>query len=92
MAETTDIIVNAANSQLGHGGGLARAISVAGGPIVNSDSKEFISTYGEVRTGETCYTSSGKLKAKYLLHTVGPRWYDFSDADRSEERRVGKEC
>lgn len=90
--EATDLVVNAANSALGHGGGLARALSIAGGPTVNAESKKYIEEYGEIRTGETCYTTAGKMKNGLLLHTVGPRWYDFKEGEQKDARTLLKEC
>jgi len=68
-----DIIVNAANEYLSHGGGVALAISQAGGPIINKESKEWIKKNGHLEVGGTAVTSAGNLKAKWIIHVVGPR-------------------
>lgn len=62
--EDTEAIVNAANSYLKHGGGLARAISLNGGPQINEESQAYIKKHGPIRTGEVGVTSGGNLKAK----------------------------
>ena len=75
-AEKVDAIVNAANSQLQHGGGVAWTISRRGGEIIQSESKEWIQKYGEVSHTEPAYTSAGDLPCKYVIHAVGPIWGD----------------
>lgn len=72
--EDTDAIVNAANSHLAHGGGVAAAIVRAGGYEIQKESNEYIAKNGPVSTGEAAVTGAGKLKAKYVIHTVGPVW------------------
>ncbi len=67
-----DAIVNAANEHLSHGGGVAGAISRKGGPIIQVQSNEWVKTHGIVKTGTAAITSGGSLKAKYVIHTVGP--------------------
>jgi O-acetyl-ADP-ribose deacetylase (regulator of RNase III) len=65
-----DAIVNAANSHLQHGGGVAGAIVRKGGEIIQEESNRI----GYVPVGECAITSGGKLKARYVIHAVGPRW------------------
>mgnify|MGYP001304138452 CR=1 FL=1 len=65
-----DAIVNAANSYLQHGGGVAGAIVRKGGHIIQEESNRI----GFVPVGECAITSGGNLKARYVIHTVGPRW------------------
>ena len=64
-----DAIVNAANKHLKHGGGVAGAIVRKGGSIIQEESDRI----GYVPTGNAAMTSAGMLKAKYVIHTVGPR-------------------
>ncbi len=64
-----DAIVNAANSYLQHGGGVAGAISRKGGPVIQQESNAI----GYVPVGECAITSGGRLRAPYVIHTVGPR-------------------
>ena len=64
-----DAIVNAANSHLQHGGGVAGAIVRKGGQIVQEESNKI----GFVPVGGAAVTTGGKLKARYVIHAVGPR-------------------
>jgi len=68
--EPTDAIVNPANNYLKHGGGVAGAIVSKGGSIIQQESDKI----GYVETGRSVITTGGKLKAKYVIHTVGPLW------------------
>ncbi len=68
--ERVDAIVNAANENLIHGGGLAAAIVRKGGNIIQEESDRL----GRVPTGQARATTGGKLHAKYVIHAVGPRW------------------
>jgi O-acetyl-ADP-ribose deacetylase len=74
--ETVDAIVNAANSQLQHGGGVAWAISRAGGPKIQQESDEWIRRHGPVSHAEPAYTSGGNMPCRYVIHAVGPVWGD----------------
>jgi O-acetyl-ADP-ribose deacetylase (regulator of RNase III) len=64
-----DAIVNAANSHLQHGGGVAGAIVRRGGQIIQEESDRI----GFVAVGHAAVTGAGKLPARYVIHTVGPR-------------------
>jgi len=68
-----DAIVNAANSHLAHGGGVAGAIVRKGGSIIQEESNLWIKSRGIVPAGSCAITSAGILPAKYVIHAVGPR-------------------
>jgi O-acetyl-ADP-ribose deacetylase len=65
----TDAIVNAANSQLILGAGVAGAIRTKGGPSI----QEECNAIGHCPVGEAVITGGGKLKARHVIHAVGPR-------------------
>ncbi len=72
-----DAIVNAANSRLQHGGGVAGAIVRKGGRVIQDESDRI----GCVPVGSAAVTSGGNLKARYVIHAVGPRMGE-GDEDR----------
>ncbi|HJS19023.1 MAG TPA: macro domain-containing protein [Anaerolineales bacterium] len=78
--EEVDAIVNAANEQLQHGGGVAWAISKKGGPAIQLESDQWIRQHGPVRHSHPAWTSGGRLPAKYVIHAVGPVWDDTQSA------------
>jgi O-acetyl-ADP-ribose deacetylase (regulator of RNase III) len=72
-----DAIVNAANSHLEHGGGVAGAIARQGGEAIQKESDRI----GYVPVGNAVITSGGSLLCKYIIHAVGPRMGE-GDEDR----------
>jgi O-acetyl-ADP-ribose deacetylase (regulator of RNase III) len=70
--ETTDALVNAANSSLLGGGGVDGAIHRAGGPAILAECKQIVSRIGRLPAGKAVITNGGRLAAKYVIHTVGP--------------------
>lgn len=70
--ETTEAIVNAANSSLLGGGGVDGAIHRTGGPSVLKECKQIVTEIGTLPAGKAVLTTGGRLPAKYVIHTVGP--------------------
>lgn len=70
--ETTDAIVNAANSSLMGGGGVDGAIHRAGGPAILAECKTVVSRIGHLPAGQAVITTAGHLRARHVIHTVGP--------------------
>ncbi len=85
--DEVDAIVNAANEQLQHGGGVAWAISKRGGPTVQKESDEWIHKHGPVPHSHPAWTLGGLLPAKYIIHAVGPVWGD-GDEDKKLSKAV----
>jgi len=84
--QNTEAIVNAANSSLLGGGGVDGAIHRAGGPAILEECKQIRATQGELPTGQAVITGGGRLKAKHVIHTVGPIWHG-GDAGEEEALR-----
>lgn len=83
--QTVDAIVNAANSSLEHGGGVAAAILRAGGPIIRTESRAWVRDHGPVEHAHPAYTRAGKMPCKWVIHAVGPIW-----GSQDEEAKLQK--
>ena len=81
-----DAIVNAANSSLLGGGGVDCAIHRAGGQEILKECIQIRQKQGGCNVGEAVITNAGKLPAKKVIHTVGPRWHD-NNSDAEEKLR-----
>jgi O-acetyl-ADP-ribose deacetylase len=68
----TDAIVNAANSGLWAGGGVCGAIHRAAGPSLGEACKQVVAESGPVRVGQAAITPGGALRARHVIHAVGP--------------------
>ncbi len=75
---STDAIVNAANAQLILGGGVAGAIRRKGGPKIQEECNNIGGTF----TGGAVITTGGELKAKNVIHAVGPRMGEGNEDDK----------
>lgn len=75
----TDAIVNAANTRLQLGGGVAGAIRRRGGPSIQEECNRI----GPIGVGEAVITGGGNLKARYVIHAVGPKM-----GEGDEERKL----
>ena len=73
LEEQVDGIVNAANSHLAHGGGVAAAISAAAGAELDADGDRVVRERGPVPVGSAVLTTAGRLPFKGVIHAVGPR-------------------
>jgi O-acetyl-ADP-ribose deacetylase (regulator of RNase III) len=90
--QTTDAIVNAANSGLMGGGGVDGAIHRAGGPAILEECKEIVARQGRLPTGKAVITTGGNLKARHVIHTVGPVWHGGSKSEAELLRSAYYEC
>eukprot|EP00698_Gefionella_okellyi_P004242 TRINITY_DN13939_c0_g1_i1.p1 TRINITY_DN13939_c0_g1~~TRINITY_DN13939_c0_g1_i1.p1 ORF type:complete len:489 (-),score=132.15 TRINITY_DN13939_c0_g1_i1:65-1486(-) len=85
--EKVDAIVNAANSHLAHGAGLAGAIVSAGGREIQDESDAYILEHGPLEDARVAVTGAGRLPCQHVLHAVGPVW---STGKRGEPETLQK--
>ena len=97
--QEVDAIVNAANQHLAGGGGVDGAIHRRGGPDIMADTRRRYPN--GCLTGSAVISTAGKLRAKYVIHAVGPRWGDGLHGEpdllrgafrQSFELAVGHDC
>ena len=72
--EDVDVIVNAANRHLQHGGGIAWAIVRRGGPSIQRDSDAWVHAHGLVPHEHPAMTTAGDMPSCFVFHAVGPVW------------------
>jgi len=83
-----DAIVNAANPQLAHGGGVAGAIVRKGGVIIQQESDIWVRARGPVPVGWAAITSAGSLAARYVIHAVGPRMGEGNEDEKLKRATI----
>jgi O-acetyl-ADP-ribose deacetylase (regulator of RNase III) len=91
-SETSDAIVNAANSSLLGGGGVDGAIHQAGGPAILAECRQIVSRIGSLPAGQAVITSGGNLPAKYVIHTVGPVYRGGEQGEPEKLASCHREC
>ena len=74
LKENVDAIVNAANKDLNHIGGLAYAILTAAGGAMQTECRQYIATNGPVQPGSAVCLGAGTLSHKHIIHAVSPIW------------------
>ena len=90
--ETTEAIVNAANSYLLGGGGVDGAIHRAGGPSILQECKRIVAKIGTLPAGKAVITTGGRLAAKYVIHTVGPVYREGRQHEAEALASCYREC
>ena len=81
--ENTDGIVNAANENLEHWGGLAYVLRQARGPTMDEECRSYIKQNGSLKTSEVMHTSGGRdIRSMHILHAAGPMWLSESYRER----------
>ena len=84
LSETmVDAIVNAANADLQHGGGVAGAIVRKGGKTIQHESDAWVREFGKVTQERPALTTAGTLPSQFVIHAVGPVW-----GEGDEERKL----
>ncbi len=87
--QQVDAIVNAANKDLQHGGGVAGAIASAAGPTLQRESDRWIDEHGRLQDGRAAVTGAGELPCRHVIHVAGP----VHDPDRDDnESRLRAAC
>ena len=80
----TDVIVNAANAQLIMGGGVAGAIRRKGGPSIQEECNQIGGTF----VGGAVITMGGDLKARHVIHAVGPRMGEGNEDEKLKNATI----
>lgn len=79
LTVSVDVIVNAANVNLLHGGGIARQIVEQGGEIIQEECNQFIKEHGMLDSGMVAPTTAGNLPYHAIVHAVGPKMGDGNE-------------
>ncbi|XP_016048066.2 protein mono-ADP-ribosyltransferase PARP14 isoform X2 [Erinaceus europaeus] len=88
-----EVVVNSANEDLKHIGGLAAALLKAAGPELQADCDQIVKTKGKILPGSATISKAGKLPYRHVIHAVGPRWTQH-EAQRCVDqlKRTVEEC
>src|SRR5680860_1717832 len=78
-SQGVDAVVNAANPELQHGGGVAHSLTIAGGADVQSQSDDWVERHGPLGPGGAAVTGGGNLPAEHIIHVVGPVYGEGQD-------------
>lgn len=87
--QDVEVVVNAANEHLSHGGGVAAALARAGGSVVQHESDAWVAKHGLVQQGTAAITSAGAMPASHIVHVVGPRYLEGRDNEALLRQAVG---
>ncbi|CAC5392514.1 Protein mono-ADP-ribosyltransferase PARP15 [Mytilus coruscus] len=71
---SVDVIVNAANKDLVHSGGLAKVLINKGGNSIQQECDQYTKRHGQLSEGEVFCSGPGSLHCKHIVHAVGPIW------------------
>jgi O-acetyl-ADP-ribose deacetylase (regulator of RNase III) len=80
--QDVEAVVNAANTSLLGGGGVDGAIHRAGGPAILAECRDIVAALGRCATGQAVITTGGKLRARFVIHAVGPVWHGGRRGER----------
>lgn len=87
--EEVDAIVNAGNSQLAHGGGVAGAIVSRGGKTIQDESSDWVRQHGPVTCDTPAITGAGQLPSRFVIHVVGPVWGEGDEDEKLSKAVTG---
>ncbi|XP_071137975.1 protein mono-ADP-ribosyltransferase PARP14-like [Mytilus edulis] len=76
-----DVIVNGANKDLNHSGGLAKVLILKGGKSIQDECDQYISYSKQLSEGECFSSKPGTLKCHMIVHAVGPSWQGGSNRE-----------
>ncbi len=87
--ERVDAIVNAANAQLVHGGGVAGAIARRGGEAIQAESDAWVRANGLAAHDRPAITGAGRLPCRTIIHAVGPVWGEGNEDAKLSQAVIG---
>ncbi|XP_060053091.1 protein mono-ADP-ribosyltransferase PARP14-like [Erinaceus europaeus] len=88
-----EVVVNSANEDLKHIGGLAAALLKAAGPELQADCDQIVKTKGKILPGSATISKAGKLPYRHVIHAVGPQWTQYEAQKCVDQlKRTVEEC